>query len=707
MDDATGHASGRKAEGTGSAGPAPSSRAGSGVRYERYQQQRKANPDWSKAPDWRDRAEGRTTPKSKQRSRSFGQLFAAFWGLLRGHRSYVVLALTTVTITTLLALVMPAATKIAIDYIITDNPGPTGLPTGLMEAIGLPAELLVRDRVELLWWLGGAVVLLGTVAALVGIVGRWQMTRVTKRVQVELRRRTFARAIVLPLHRVQHYKAGGMASLLREDAGLAGELLFSLFYNPWRAIVQFAGTLLVLAWTDWRLLLGGLLLVPAVWVTHRAYIARIRPLYRDAKQARQVVDASTTEAFSGVRVVRGFARGRTEATRFVTGQHFMARIEVLTWWWSRLVEVAWAVLIPVASALVLVYGGSRVMRGEMTLGDLMMFTTYVLMLLGPLETLTSTATSVQTNLAALDRVLHLLDEDAEFAHARGADAPAPVVLDHARVRGAISLRGVGFAYPRARAGGGRDAGAASPTQGAEGDAPLVLSGISLDVRPGETIALVGRSGAGKTTLCNLVARFYDPTHGQVLLDGRDLRDIDVASYRSLLGIVEQDVFLFDGTVADNIAYARRDATGEQILAAARAAHAHEFISEMEKGYDTLIGERGVRLSGGQKQRIAIARAILADPRILILDEATSNLDTQSERLIQRSLADLMRGRTSFIIAHRLSTIRNADRIVVLEGGRIVEMGTHEQLEAKAGGVYARLLHMQTAGDEHALNTLAQ
>jgi ATP-binding cassette subfamily B protein/subfamily B ATP-binding cassette protein MsbA len=224
----------------------------------------------------------------------------------------------------------------------------------------------------------------------------------------------------------------------------------------------------------------------------------------------------------------------------------------------------------------------------------------------------------------------------------------------------------------------------------------VIKGISLDILAGQTIALVGPSGSGKTTLCNLIARFYDPTRGQILFDGVDLRDIDVRSYRTLLGIVEQDVFLFDGTVAENIAYARRDATEAQVIEAARAANAHDFIQKLDKGYNTMIGERGVRLSGGQKQRIAIARALLADPLILILDEATSNLDSESEGLIQRSLATLMQGRTAFVIAHRLSTVRSADLIVVLEGGSIIERGTHEQLTAM-GGRYADLLRIQVEG----------
>jgi ATP-binding cassette subfamily B protein len=493
-----------------------------------------------------------------------------------------------------------------------------------------------------------------------------------------------------------------------------------MIYNPWRAVIQLTGTLVILAFVDWRLLLGALIFIPVVWLSHRTWIGRIRPVYRDIRRTRQGIDAQATESFGGIRVVRGFHRSQAESGRFSRDTHLMTRQEVLAWWWSRTLELAWQVIIPLASAAVLVYGGWRVLEDDLTIGDLMAFSAYVLMLLGPLEALVATAAQVQSNLAGFDRTLDLFDEPREFEDS-GDDETGKspgsrqglvgsneglIALDRERVEGRLTLEGVSFRYPRStpmRSLG--KGGSGDVVEGVDQDAgvhdngagpPLVLEGVSLEAHPGETVALVGPSGSGKTTLCNLVARFYDPTAGRVLLDGTDLRDADVESYRRLLGIVEQDVFLFDGTVAENIAYARRRATPDEIEAAAEAANAHGFISELERGYATLIGERGVRLSGGQKQRLAIARAVLADPKILILDEATSNLDSESERLIQASLDILMRGRTSFVIAHRLSTIRHADRIVLLERGRVAEMGTHAELMDRSGR-YAELVRIQVEG----------
>jgi ATP-binding cassette subfamily B protein len=604
-------------------------------------------------------AAGHAEHKRGGAQRTFLQLFRAFLALLRGRRRSVAFSLLTVTIATGLKLIPPAATGFVLDYIL----GSQALDPDLVRTFHLP-----EDKRWLLALVALIVITASALSVGVGVWGRYVNTVNTKRLQSKLRRKVFDHAVRLPLHRVHHIKSGGAASMLREDAGGVAELLFSMLYNPWRAVIQLFATIIILATIDWRLLIGALLIVPIVYFTHRRWIGRIRPLWRDIRHTRQQVDAHAAESFGGMRVVRGFGRQRTETNRFIRGNHLMIRQEMLAWIASRSVEVVWAILIPAATAGLIFYGGLRVLDGAITTGELVMFLFYMAMLLEPLATLATSATSFQNSLAGLDRVLDLLEEPREFA-----DSPGDLVLTPDRVPGRLTLSHVSFTYP-------------------ESDR-TVLHDIELVIPAGTTIALVGPSGAGKTTLCNLIARFYDPTHGTVALDGVDLRAINVQSYRRRLGIVEQDIFLHDGTIAQNIAYGRRHATMRQIEDAAEQAHATEFIDRLSDGYDSIIGERGVKLSGGQRQRIAIARALLADPRILILDEATSSLDTESERLIQDSLARLMMGRTSIVIAHRLSTIAHADLIVVLEGGRIIERGAHDDLMARSGR-YRKMVQMQ-------------
>ncbi len=624
---------------------------GSKGRFEAYKSRTPAEREASLKDD-----KGRGAP----RHRSIGRLYLELYRILRGHRASIALALLTLSVGTSLKLVPPAATKLVIDHVLLGKALPPDLPAWL------PVPETPRGR---LFALVGAVFVVSVLGTAVGLWGRWLATRASKRLQVTTRRRVFEHAARLPLHRVYQLKAGGAASLLREDAGGVGELIFSMVYNPWRAVVQLLGGLVILAWVDWRLLLGALVLAPGAVLSDRLWNRRLRPLYRDVRKQRQEIDARAAEAFGGMRVVRAFGRQRRETARFVGSNHFMTRQELFAWWWSRIVEVVWDLFLPAASGAMLLFGGMAVLDGRLSLGDLMMFLVYLAMLLEPLAVLATSATQLQNNLSGFDRVLDLLEEPREMASKPGA-----IAVSKQSSRGRVTLEGVGFTYPT-------------------GDTE-VLRDIHLEVEPGSVIALVGRSGAGKTTLCNLIARFYDPTEGVIKLDGVDLRDIEVESYRRLLGIVEQDVFLFDGTVAENIAYAARRPTFTEVEHAARVANADEFIEDLPDGYNTLIGERGVRLSGGQRQRLAIARAVLADPTIFILDEATSNLDSKSERLIQSALATLMRGRTSFVIAHRLSTIRSADRILVLEGGSIIEAGSHEDLIAR-DGAYREMVELQS------------
>ncbi len=601
-----------------------------------------------------------------RRERSAGRLVLEFFRLLKGHRASVVFSLATLSVATLFALLPPVGVKFVVDYVLGDKPIPPSVP-----------EWVPRDPWPLLLAITLTVLGISIMKMILHVVSRWEATRVTKLLQMSVRKQVYEHAIRLPLHRIHELRSGGAASILRQDAGSVGDLVFGMLYNPWRAVIQLLGSLAVLTWVDWRLLVGGTVLIPVVFFSHRTWINRIRPQFRKIRAQREEVDALATESFGGIRIVRGFSQQRAETNRIMRGNHLMGRQELYAWWWSRWIEIVWQTIIPLASASLLIYGGYQVLQGTLTLGDLMMFLVYLLMLLDPLAVLAESAAAFQNSLSGLDRVLDLLAEPQEMSEHKTDDG-----TDVAECAGRITFENVSFGYP----------GAEQPA----------LIDCSIDVQPGETVALVGPSGAGKTTFCNLVARFYDPTSGTIRLDGIDLKSIDVESYRRLIGIVEQDVFLFDGSVAANIGYGRRDATLEEIQAAAQVANAAEFIEALPKGYDTVIGERGVKLSGGQRQRLAIARAVLADPRILILDEATSNLDTQSERLIQASLVSLMQDRTCFVIAHRLSTIVHADRILVMQGGRIIETGTHNELMA-ADGRYREMVQMQMEPESELLS----
>ncbi len=647
-----------------------------------------------------------------QTARPFFKLFVEFTKLLRAYWLVIALALCTLSISTLMGLLPVYGTKIIIDSVLGDKQ--LVLP---WDAVHI--QMPENKRTGLLFVVLGMIAV-AVASVTVGMWGRWQMTRIGQLLRARLRKRVFDHVMRLPLHRVYDLKSGGAVSMLREDAGGVGELVFGMLYNPWQAVVQLLGILFILLWTDWRMFLASMLFIPFVYFTHRTWIGKIRPLFNDIRSTRQGIDAHATETFGGMRVVRGFSRQRHEAGKYTNRNHFMVRQELLSWWWGRTIDIAWMLFMPMATAGLFFYGGLRVIEDServradlmpaasaLTVGDLVMFLAYLGWLLGPLHTLVGSATTLQNSLAGLDRILNILAETSDMPHRPGLRR-----LDRSAPPGAIEFINVGYTYPASNPYKPKEKPAlplpvgAAPEPAPEPEKPKenkpVLTNLNFRVEPGQMIAFVGRSGAGKTTLCNMVARFYDPTTGQITYDGTDLKDIDLLSYRSLLGIVEQDTFLFDGTIAQNISYSRPTATLEEVISAAKQANADEFIQAINDGYEARIGERGVKLSGGQRQRLSIARAILADPRVLILDEATSNLDSHSERLIQASLQLLMKGRTSFVIAHRLSTIMHADKIIVLDQGAIKEIGTHQELMNNSGA-YREMVDVQTRVPDQVLN----
>jgi ATP-binding cassette subfamily B protein/subfamily B ATP-binding cassette protein MsbA len=374
--------------------------------------------------------------------------------------------------------------------------------------------------------------------------------------------------------------------------------------------------------------------------------------------------------------VRAFRTEVSELLAYLRGRHTVLRKEMFAQRREMVIWTSWGLLMGAVNVVIVWYGGMLNIRGGATIGDIMAFQWYTFLLLNPVWNIVNSFSELQRSLAAMERVFEILGMPADKPDRPDA-RPAPARVDE------IRFEQVEFEYREGRP---------------------VVHDFSVTVPGGAVVALVGRSGAGKTTVTDLVARFHDPTRGRIVVNGTDIRDYRLSTYRDLLAIVQQSVFLFDGTVAENIAYGRQDATQADVEDAARRANAHEFIGKLPEGYATIVGERGVKLSGGQQQRLAIARAILARPQILILDEATSNLDTESEQLIQASMATLLAGRTTFVIAHRLSTIRRADLILLMEDGRVTERGTHDELMA-ARGAYHEMVVRQAASHQDDTDTV--